>query len=260
VVRGFECSFLELDVIGDALGVDVRLFPFQFPVHGELVEERVELIKAAHGSLTAKGLIKGPRFDIDLEDLIDVFARGKLSVAMLGSADGDNICARAVSDGRSAVLATQHGQLVRFDPITPPSMVRSLLRLLPQHRPGPGRSVTFTVDEEQPPPRRPVEEDFGGRRYLQPVRPTRDSAGTQRAQIEEIMRRPRLGSGYFTVTAKGRHGRDGDPLTMNWLDTEAGRYVVIPSTGHDGRVHVTYTPADQSRLDQALSRLVNEMT
>jgi hypothetical protein len=259
VVRGFECSFLELDVIGDALGLDLRLFPFQFPIHGELVDERVALIEAAHTSLTAKGLIKGPRFDVDLEDLLDVYARGKVSVAMLGTVDGESICARAVSDGRSAVLALQRGQLIRFDPITPPSLVRSLLRLLPPHRPGPGRSVTITV-EQQAPPRRPREEDFGAQRYLQPVRAPRDSAGTQRAMVDEIMRKPRLGSGYFTVTARGRNGRDGEPLTMNWLDTEAGRYAVIPSTGPDGRTHVTYTPADQARLDQSLNHLVRELT
>jgi hypothetical protein len=258
VVRGFECSFLELDVIGDALGLDLRLFPFRFPVHGELVDERVELIKVAHRTLTAKGLIKGPRFDADLEDLLDVFARGRLALAMVGSADGDNICARAVSDGRSAVLAVQQGQLIRFDPVTPPSMVRTLLSLLPRHRPGPGRSVTITVDEAAP-SQRPREEDFLGRRYLRPVEPVQDTASTQRAIAEDILRRPRLGSGYITVTAKGRHGRDSEPLTMSWLDTEAGRYAVIPSTGADGRTHVTYAPADQARMDQSLSHLVNDL-
>ena len=41
---------------------------------------------------------------------------------------------------------------------------------------------------------------------------------------------------------------------MSWLDTDAGRYVVLPTVGPDGRLHVTYAPADQAKLDQSLSR------
>ncbi|HEX9337249.1 MAG TPA: ESX secretion-associated protein EspG, partial [Pseudonocardiaceae bacterium] len=58
---GFECTFLELDVIGDALQFDVRPFPFEFPVHGDLIEDRIRLIQAAERTLAAKGLITGPR-------------------------------------------------------------------------------------------------------------------------------------------------------------------------------------------------------
>jgi hypothetical protein len=279
VARGFECTFEELDAIGDALHLDVRPFPFQFPVHGELVDERIRLIQDAHATLTAKGLIEGRRFSMDLEDLVEVFARGSLAIAVVGTVDGEGVCARAVSDGRFGVLARSRGDGVRFDPVAPPSLVRSVLGLLPAARPGPGRSATITVDAVMsgssvsgPPASgsrardfrvgdlRAREEDFAGRRYLQAVRPQLDSSGTQRVIAEEIMKRPRVGSGYFTVTARGRHGREGEPLTLSWLDTDAGRYAVIPSTGPDGRLHVTYTPADLARLHQGLTRLVEMMT
>jgi hypothetical protein len=289
VARGFECTFEELDAIGDALHLDVRPFPFQFPVHGELVDERIRLIQEAHATLTAKGLIEGRRFSMDLEDLVEVFARGSLAIAVVGTVDGEGVCARAVSDGRFGVLARSRGDGVRFDPVAPPSLVRSVLGLLPAARPGPGRSATITVDSVMsgsaatgsPASGPPVsgssasgsrardfrvgdprarEEDFAGRRYLQAVRPQLDSSGMQRVIAEEIMKRPRVGSGYFTVTARGRHGREGEPLTLSWLDTDAGRYAVIPSTGPDGRLHVTYTPVDLARLHQGLTRLVEMMT
>jgi hypothetical protein len=261
LARGFECTFLELDVIGDALEVDVRPFPFQFPVHGELVEERIRLIEAAHRSLTAKGLIDGRRFAPDVEDLLGTFARGDIAIALVGSIDGDGLCARAVSDGRFAVLAQEHGQTIRFDPVTPPSLVRSILNLLPPAKPGPGSSVTITVEAPTPPARhRAREDDYDAHGYLEAARPPSTSAGAQMAIANDIMRRPRSGSGYFTVTLRGRNGREGEPLTMSWLDTDAGRYAVIPSTGQDGRLHVTYTPADQPRLEQALARLVQVMT
>jgi hypothetical protein len=251
---------VELDAIGDALQLDVRPFPFQFPVHGELVDERIALIKAAHATLTAKGLIEGRRFAPDLEDLVGLFARGTVAISLIGTVGGEGVCARAVTDGRFGVLAQQHEQTIRFDPVTPPSLVRSVLSLLPMVRPGPGRSATITAEEEPVGRHRVAEEDFTGRRYLQAVRPQLDSAGTQRVIANEIMRLPRVGSGYFTVTSRSRNGRESEPETMSWLDTEAGRYAVIPSTGPDGRMHVTYTPADLARLDQSLTRLVELMS
>jgi hypothetical protein len=261
VVGGFECTFVELDAIGDALRLDVRPFPFQFPVHGELVDERIRLINAVHDSLTAKGLIEGRRFAPELEDLVGLFAGGRVAVAVVGSTDGEGLCARAVTDGRSGVLAVRHGEGIAFESVTPPSLVRAVLGLLPALRPGPGRSVTVTEDEPVSAGRhRAPDEDFAQRRYLQAVRPPMDSARLQRVAAEEIMRRPRLGSGYVTVTGRSRNGRESDPATMSWLDTDAGRYAVLPTVGPDGRLHVTYSPADQARLDQSLSRLVEQMT
>lgn len=261
MTRGFECTFVELDAIGDALRLDVRPFPFQFPVHGELVEERIRLIHAVHESLTERGLIEGRHFAPELEDLVGLFAGGRVAVAVVGSADGVGLCARAVTDGRSGVLAVATDSGVAFEPVTPPSMVRSVLGLLPALRPGPGRSVTVTAEEPVSVGRhRAPDEDFAERRYLQAVRPPMDSTRVQQAIVEEIMRRPRVGSGYVTVTARSRNGRESDPATMSWLDTDAGRYVVLPTVGPDGRLHVTYAPADQAKLDQSLSRLVELMT
>ena len=259
-VAGFDCTFLELDVIGDALQLDVRPFPFEFPYHGDLIEDRIRLTQAAERTLAAKGLIAENRLVPELEETLGLFARGPLSIAMLGTIDGVGCCARAVTDHRMAVLATQHDQRIRFDPITPPSIVRSILNLLPPARPGPGSSVTITVDLPQPPHRPSRDEDLSGRNYLQPARTQRDSAGVQRGMVDEIMRRPRLGSGYFAVTMRGRNARESEPLTMNWLDTDSGRYVAIPTTGSDGRTHITYAPADLARLEQSLSHLVRTLT
>jgi hypothetical protein len=253
---------VELDAIGDALQLDVRPFPFRFPVHGELVDERVRLLRQVHGTLTANGLVEGGRFAPDLEDLVGLFARGTLAIAAVGSSDGEGLCARAVTDGRFGVLAVENGQSIRFEPVTPPSLVRAVLGLLPVRRPGPGRSVTVT-DEPVSVGRhasRRSDDDYAERRYLQAARRPAGLSATQRAIAEEIMRRPRIGSGYVTVTARNRNGREGEPLTMSWLDTDAGRYGVLPSTGPDGRLHVTYTPADLARLDQSLSRLVQLMS
>lgn len=259
-VAGFDCTFLELDVIGDALGIDVRPFPFEFPVHGDLVEDRIRLIHAAERTLTTKGLVNGVRFAPEVEETLGLFARGRLAVAILGTVDGTPCAARAVTDDRVAVLAVQRSQMISFDTVTPASMIRAVLSLLPPARPGPGRSVTITAETAAPPRQpQPSDEDFGGRHYLQPARPTGDAASVQRAMIDEIMRRPRVGSGYFAATVRGRDNRESKPLTMNWLDTDSGRYVVIPTTGPDGRTHITYAPADQAKLEQSLTHIVRTL-
>jgi hypothetical protein len=257
---GFECTFLELDVIGEALQLDVRPFPFDFPYHGDLIEDRIRLIQVAERTLEAKGLIAGNRFVPELEETLGVFGRGRLAIAMLGTIDGAGCCARAVTDDRLAVLATQQDQRIHFDPITPPSIVRAMLGLLPPAHPGPGRSVTITVDSATPKRRPTADEDMAGGQYLQSVRTPGDSTAVQRGIVDEIMRRPRLGSGYFAVTVRGRNARESTPLTMNWLDTDSGRYAVVPTTAPDGRTHITYTPADLARLEQALSHLVRTLT
>jgi hypothetical protein len=263
MTRGIECTFLELDAIGDALGLDLRQFPFQFPVHGEYVEERIRLLGAAHDSLTAKGLIEGSRFAPDVEDLLGLFARGTVAVCVVGSFDGEGLCVRSVADNRFGVVAAQHGQSVTFEPVTPPSLVRATMALIPPMRPGPGNSVMITDDRPVPVPgrHRARDEDLSAHQYLQSGRPTSGgSGGQQRAIVDEIMRRPRLGSGYVTVTVRNRNGREAEPMTVTWLDTDAGRYAVVPSVGPDGRTHVTYAPADQARLTQTVSRLVAEAT
>lgn len=252
---GFECSPLELDIIGDACGLNVRQFPFDFPVHGETIEERARFIEAVQRSLTAKGLLSETAYDPALRRLVGVFCRGYTSIAMLGTVRSRSICARASTDGRHAVLVRRRGKLVRFDPITPESLVRGVVGLLPPMKAGQGGSVTLAVPDE-PSARHLADDDFSGDTYLESVRPAKSSASAQAAAAQEILRRPRHGSGYFVVTERRRNGMEGNPATLNWLDTDTGRYVVVPSVGSDGRQYGTYAPADLRRVEQHLSRLV----
>jgi len=60
------------------------------------------------------------------------------------------------------------------------------------------------------------------------------------------------------VVETPRENQAGDHET-GWTPI-SGRYVVIPTTAADGRTHITYTPADQARLEQSLSHLVHALT
>lgn len=246
------CSFTELDVLGEALGIDVRRFPFTIGHHGATRAERTRLVERVHRELTARGLVRGGDPVPELAEAVTLFARGPVAVALVGGAGGVRSVGLAVADERAGVVAVGRGESVAFRRCRPEAVVRGLVGLLPAMRPGPGASVTVG---EPVAGRR--EEDFSEFTFTSQVRAAPvPSATGQRAAAEEILRRPRLGAGYFTATRRGRDGREAELGAVGYLDTDAGRYAVLSDTDRDGRVVVTYAPADQAVLDRQLTRLV----
>ncbi|KAA2261606.1 ESX secretion-associated protein EspG [Solihabitans fulvus] len=242
-----------MDVLGDALRLDVRRFPFTIPHHGETTEERVALVGAVHRDLTARGLVWGGEFAPELTEALTLFAGGRVTVAMVGSAGRTQRHALAAADDRVGVLAVQQGETVRFELVEPDALVPGLLGLLPPLHPGPGASVTVADDTAVS---RRRAKDFEEATFTSSVNAPRGAPDGQRHAAEDILRRPRLGGGYFTVAARGRHGRESEPATMNWVDTDVGRYAAMPDIGRDGRMRVTYSPADSGRLGRYLTALL----
>lgn len=250
------CSFAALDVLGEALRINVRRFPFAIPHHGATREDRIRLVEAVHGDLLLRGLVRDGEFVPELVEALHVFARGHVMVALVGTAGEAQPAALAVANDRTGVVAEQQGETVVFRLCQPDAIVPRLVRLLPPMRSGPGVSVTVT-DTSVAVGRRRAEEDFSEMTFRTQVKATGPSPAGQRAAAEEILRRPRLGAGYFLVSARGRNGRETELGTINYLDTDAGRYAVIPTTAPDGRLAATYTPADQAALDRHLNRIID---
>jgi hypothetical protein len=252
---------LELDLVGAALQCDVRPFPFDFPHHGETLEDRQRFAGLVERTLTEKGLATDRGFEPEFASTVGLFARAPVSIAVLGSAGERSYLARASTDGHHAVLAAQHDQIIRFDTLAPEGLVRAVVGLLPPLKPGPGRSITITADDPAKAQRgwSGADQDLSGQSWLEPARPAQGSAAAQLAAARVILERPRLGSGAFYVIARGRNGRESEPELVQWLDTDAGRYAVLSDTGPDGRLDITYTPADQARIDQALTRLLDRI-
>ncbi|GAA3675011.1 hypothetical protein GCM10022267_72390 [Lentzea roselyniae] len=249
------CSFAALDVLGEALRINVRRFPFAIPHHSATREDRLRLVEAVHQDLVARGLVRDGEFVPELVEALHVFARGHVVIALVGTAGEAQPAALAVADDRTGVVAEQRGESVVFRLCQPDAIVPGLVRLLPPMRSGPGVSVTV-ADTSASAGRRRVEEDFSEATFRTPVKAAGPSPAGQRAAAEEILRRPRLGAGYFVVSARGRNGRETDLGAINYLDTDAGRYAVIPTSMPDGQLAATYTPADQSTLDYNLNRII----
>ena len=257
-MAGLDLSLLELDLIGEALALDVRRFPLtHIPWHGELLADRAQLAKVTHHELSARGMIDGPRLAADLERLITAYARAPLSVALSGAMHNRPYRARAGVFGSVGVLAEKHGERVRFNAFDPAELVSRVLALVPTIRPGREPAVTITQPAAPASGMRIAEdEDFAQDTFLEQVRPVLDRAGQQWEAVRRIFARPRLGSGYAAVFVHDSRGQDGKPLTVSWLDTDGGRYLELPEHGPDGRLHISYAAADHTRLVQTLERLV----
>ncbi|GAA3459484.1 ESX secretion-associated protein EspG [Saccharothrix longispora] len=251
------CSHVELDVLGEALRLDVRRFPLTIGYHGSSRAERVRLVERVRHDLTDRGLVRGDDLVPGFAEALRVFARGTVSIALVGTAGHVRSVGLAVVDDRAGVVVVQQQEeAVTFRSDRPEAVVRALVGLLPAMRPGPGTSVSVTGTPAAT-GRRRAEEDFSEFTFTDRVRAAAvRSSAAQRAVAEEVVRRPRLGAGYFAVAGRGRDGREVELGTVGYLDTDAGRYAVLSETGVDGSPTVTYTPADQAALDRHLNRVL----
>ncbi|MGM1064413.1 ESX secretion-associated protein EspG [Saccharothrix sp. Mg75] len=250
------CSCAELDVLGEALRIDVRRFPLAIGHHGASREERVRLVERVGRDLTGRGLVRGGDPVPAFAEVLHLLARGPVSVALVGTAGQARPVGLAVVDDRAGVVVVQRGESVTVRDDRPEAAVRALVGLLPAMRPAPGVPVTV---EEAPPARagEDFSEDFSAVTFTSQVRAAAvRSPAAQRAAAEEVLRRPRLGAGYFAVTGRGRDGREVELGTVGYLDTDVGRCAVLSDAGADGRLAVTYAPADQAALDRHVLRIV----
>ncbi|MEU4801734.1 ESX secretion-associated protein EspG [Actinosynnema sp. NPDC023587] len=241
---GMVCTYAELDALGEALRLDVRVFPFDVGHHGPTRRERLTVVVEAHRGLAARGLVREGEFAPELVESLRLLAGGRVAVALVGTSGEDRPVALAVADDRSGLLAVGGDTSITFHRRHPDAVVPALVDLLPAVRPGPGSPVTLA---NAVPPARDQDEDFADFRFTGTRRPAARSA---RAAVEDILRRPRVGAGYFVVTADG-----ADRGALSFLDTDLGGYAVLPGVDGGGAQSVTYAPADRPALVRHLSRL-----
>ncbi|SDC90229.1 ESX secretion-associated protein EspG [Actinokineospora iranica] len=248
--RSFSLSLAAVDMLSQALRVNCRLFPFEIPSFGQLEEDRNRIAKVVFTDLSNRGLIHHSEVDPDVAAALTVTSDHDIGIGMMGTVNHDRrIRARAAAAGSTAVLAIQEGQSIQFDLISPAALARSLVALLPPAQAGPGQSVQ--VIEAAPQPR----DDSGGG-FVQPVRAPRTNTDAQLRMAAAMLERPRTGYGFFTVSGRGRHGREVDAGTVSWIDTDAGRYLSLSRPEPNGAIRATYSPADNARLAQQLGDLI----
>jgi ESX secretion-associated protein EspG len=260
----FALSLVATDLLWEQLELGTPPALFELPSVGETLEERARIRAAVHHDLTRRRLVDRGRPDADVAVALTLLARFGHAVEGAVLADGAPLVFRAATNGRTAVLAAKADQTIEFGLFRPDGLVREVLALAGTARPGPGRSVGYPDPgpEVAPATGRPArrawptadEDESGG--ILHPARPTATGYQAQRRAAEDILRRPRTRSGWFTVLG---HNRSMAPQLV-WFDTDNGRYLAYSRPGPDGRPWTTCTPADPARIGHQLVALINTVT
>ncbi|WP_211762434.1 ESX secretion-associated protein EspG [Kutzneria sp. CA-103260] len=128
-----ECTFVELDALGEALGLVLRRFPFTFPHYGNGID-RTALRAEVAASLAERGLLLDNRVASELHDTLTVFGTGEPSIGLLGTSGDEQLAALAVFGVDQGVLAVRQEEGVRFDFVPNDKIVPTLVDHLPPMR------------------------------------------------------------------------------------------------------------------------------
>jgi hypothetical protein len=125
-----ECTFVELDVVGEALGLALRRFPFTFPHYGNGIN-RTGLRAQVGASLAERGLLRDNRVTPELLDTLTLFGTGEPTVGLLGASGDEQLVALGVFGDDRGVLAVRRGEGIRFDLMPHEKIVPTLVEHLP---------------------------------------------------------------------------------------------------------------------------------
>ncbi|MFI9382213.1 ESX secretion-associated protein EspG [Kutzneria sp. NPDC052558] len=125
-----ECTFAELDAVGEALGLTLRRFPFTFPYYGNGIN-RTALQAKVGASLARRGLLRDNRFVPELHETLTLFGTGEPAVGLLGSAGAEQLTALGVFGVDRGVLATRRDEAIRFEFVPCDEIVPALVGRLP---------------------------------------------------------------------------------------------------------------------------------
>jgi hypothetical protein len=253
VYPSFTLSLAAVDTLWELLRVGARPFPFEIPYHGATMEERGRIRNTVLADLESRGLASRGKLEPEVVDCLSALASSEIALTAAALLDVNSelqLTARAAANGRFAVLGVLQGQQLRVGEVPRDGMVRAIVGVIPNERPGPGQQVTVSSAAQ-----RPASDDEGG--IMRSTRTT--PAANQPRAVELIMRRPRLRVGHFTVEAKDRRRRRLASPVLGWFDTDEGRYLNESQRGRDGADWVTYAPADNARLARRLGELMTSV-
>lgn len=237
-----------IDILGERLNLDVRVFPFEIPHVARTIADRSRIADATMSELERHGLAYRGRPEPDVEDALVMLARWPGLAMTQALRTGGELVARVASNGRAAVLAVQRTGSIDFELLRPAAVLAAVLCLIPRLKPFPGRSVTFPRDE-------PVARQQGSG-VLQPVRQPLSGYEAQREIARRMMAHPCRAGGM--VVGFGRDHHRGEPLV--WRDTDTGRFSTHVAVGRDGNTWCAYTPADTDRLALQIGEIWQSIT
>ncbi|MGW6449398.1 ESX secretion-associated protein EspG [Lentzea sp. NPDC055074] len=253
-VHSFSLSHAAADILWEDLRLGSRPYPFDFPYFGQSDDERRSIRNAVYTDLGDRGLARRGRVVGEVEEALTLLVRFEFGVNAIAMFDPDRdvqLLARGGAAGEQAVLAVLDDRMMKVDLIRAPQLIRSVVDLVPNERPGPGQSLSVPRPVKAQ-PKRGRDEDYQSSSYMSSVR-TQSPAESQSRALEAISERPRLRVGQFGVEAKNRDGRQLRAPQVAWFDTDQGRYLTQKRKGADGQDWLVQAPADNARIAAQLA-------
>ncbi|WP_027942480.1 ESX secretion-associated protein EspG [Amycolatopsis taiwanensis] len=244
--NSFSLSLAAMDILVERQQLGRAPMPFEVPHLGTTFEDRARIREAVFRDLESRGLFSRGRVDPDVELALRTIVQGPIAIIAVAQLDeGKQLFARVASDGQYAVLVRQDGNMLVFTEVRPPSIVPSIVDLLPATPPAGGQSVTVAKPEPKQRARHSLDDDGGYDPFANVSRPrTQSTAPAQLRAVERIFQKPKLRMGQFTAFTNG-----GASLTPTvWIDTPDGRYFITSRDAEDGQSWLTYAPADSARI------------
>lgn len=240
----------ELGVLRQLLQIGQWPFPLGVRPVAAMRDEQRARDRAASDRLTAGGVVRSGRVDVDLENTLLALLRPEIGLDALGYAgerSGSIVRVLAGSRGPAGAVAVQlpgpddqvGGDLV-VRAVPPPELATALVSVLPAFPPGRQPAVQVALDDLRSPWSASV---------TRSVRPS--PAELARERLTAMTEGPLDGTGQLSVSVERPGGPPLRRCTLRWLDrTGDGRYVVVS----DGDVRVR--PADPAVLAQELGAAV----
>jgi hypothetical protein len=245
----FALSVEEFDILCGDLGQRPALYPLEVPSVGRTFEERALRGDAVYRELADRGLATGTRMAPRLRDALELLSRHELSVDAVGYV-GEPLRAVAVTDHRTAVLASLVGDTVLLAEIRPTALARSIVELLPPNDAGPGRAMSVQAsalaaaldpaDDDDP----FADEDMDERTALRRAGLSSDDAS---ALLD--LAGSRVAGGQFGIS---HHGRRVSTL-VTWFDTHQGRYLMVSEDSW-----LSFAPADNDRIERRVATVLTK--
>ncbi|RSM43653.1 ESX secretion-associated protein EspG [Amycolatopsis balhimycina DSM 5908] len=269
----FTLDPVEADVLGQALGVPARIFPFRFrPAPGD-PRRLAALADDVEAGLAGRRLSVRGRLNRGLRTAFALFGAHRALVAITGiDGLGETIAVAGLTDGAQALGITQLAadDRLEFSLFADEEFVDVLTGVLPAVDGAAGRpvSVERSADAEMSAMRRrrlaEAEHDHEETRAFDTldVGPRLGPGGhepEEPGELAEVLAGARFGGGQIVVTGRDRTGRRVAAPTLGWVDTAAGRYLVHAAAGPNGAVSARYEPAGREVVAGAIGRAVSHV-
>lgn len=281
----FTLDPVEVDVLGQALGVRTRIFPLRFrnttidPVRLAALAGKVE------AGLAGRRLCVRGQLHSSVQTALGLFGGYRVAVAITGTDGlGRNITVAGMTDGAQALGVTQFDdrENLEFSLFSDDEFVDVLAGVLPPCGSAGGRTLTVerAADVEMSAMRRRRLDDaeyddeetdaFGNIELRSTVRPrTAPRSARSRVRPEarvseldrlaELMAGERRGGGHIAATGRGRGGRVVTAPSLGWVDTGEGRYLVHADHGAGGSMSARYVPAGRGTVAEAIREVISDV-